>query len=141
MKKINKIIKTTDGFLVSYKNKITLISVFLIFICHIVYFIKSSDSVYMKILMAFISSAVFLGAFFGIKFVLDIRNKFAPLNNVAGYIFDMLCFLTALFITAAFIYDFILTFDGFNLIVISAVLAFLNAVAAARVKNKKIKGG
>ena len=134
---MEKLIKITDGFLTAHKNKITLISIAFIFVCHIMYFIASGDSVYVKILMAFMSSAAFLGAFYGIKLVLIIRNRFAPLSRVIGYIFDMLCVFAALFLTAAFLYDFVLSFDGFDLVIFSIVLAFLNAVALTRVKVKK----
>ena len=132
-------IKATDGFFMTHKTKITLISAAFIFICYTAYCFKSLDTVYMKIVMGFIALTVFAGVFFGIKFILLLKNRFAPLKGTAGYIFDMLCVLSALFLTAAFFYGFVLSFEGFNLIFIPAFLAFFDAVVSARIKIKKRK--
>ena len=129
----------TPRFFAAHKNKIMLVSIAFIVICHIAYFIAGHDSVFIKVFMTFMASAVFLGAFFGIKFILNIRNRFAPLGKISGYAFDVLCVLAALFVTAAFLYDFVFSLGGFNLVVFSAALAFLNAAVRSRVNNKNNK--
>ena len=73
--------------------------------------------------------------FYGVKLLLNIRNRLMPVNKYAGYIFDTLCVLSALFAIFSFLYGFILTFEGFNLIIFASMSGFLNAVVFARVKN------
>ena len=121
--------------MIKNKNKIMLAPVGFIIICCVCYFIAGADKAATKIFMVFLTPAAFACMFYGIKTLLRARNKFMPLNKIAGYIFDILCAAAALFITGAFLYDFILTFDGADLIVISVALAFFNAVVSARVKN------
>ena len=132
---MDKICNNADKFFKAGKNKIMLGSVFYMLACCIVYFAASGDKVSMKGLMAFLTPAVFAGVFYGIKFILRIRNRFAPTGRSAGFVFDMLCVLAALAVSGAFLYDFILTFDGANLVILSAASALFNAVICARVKN------
>ena len=139
MTKLIKIINITDRFLINHKNKIMLAFIAFLQVCCIIYCTVSEDRVSAKTVMIFIVSAVFLIIFFGIAFVLRVRNKFMPLNLTAGYIYDMLLVIFALSVILAFIYDYILTFDGFNLIIFSVFSAFLNAVVSARVRNQKNK--
>ena len=132
-------IHNTDKFLTGYKNKIMLISIAFIIACCIGYFAVSADKISTKAFIIFLISLVFLSAFYGIKFLLNVRNKFMPLNLIAGYILDMLCAAFAVFVIFMFIYDFILTFDGFNLIIFSVFSALLNAIIFARVKDQRLK--
>ena len=129
---MDKIIKITDGFIQNHKNKIMLISLAVIFTGLIGYFIKSADEVRMKTFVVFLSSGAFLCAFYGIKFLQRIKNKIMPIHKFAVYIVDMLCFLFALVAFFLELYDFILTFDGFDLIICSVAAAFFNAVARSR---------
>ena len=131
---MDKIIKAADGFIQNYKNKIMLISIAAIFIGFIGYFIKSADEVSMKGFVVFLSSLAFLCAFYGIKFLLRMKNKIMPMHKYAGYIFDMFCLALAAAVIFAELYDFILTFDGFNLVICSVMAAFMNAVVRARAK-------
>ncbi|MCL2096848.1 MAG: hypothetical protein FWH10_08105 [Oscillospiraceae bacterium] len=141
MNRIARIIKTSDKFIVSHKNKIALCSLIYIFICYVIYFAVSGDRVYTKIIVLFLISTAFLAAFYGIKSLLNLRNKlrnkFMPLNLTAGYTADISCIIPTVLIIIACLYDFILTFDGFNLIILSVFSAILNAVISARVKNLK----
>ena len=129
---MDKIIKTTDGFIKKYKNKIMLVSVAVIFTGFICYFIKGADRDSFKVLIVFLSASAFFCAFYGIKLLLYVRNKIMPLHKIAGYIFDMLCLLLALVVIFSGLYDFVLTFDGFNLIILSVAAAFFNAVTRSR---------
>jgi hypothetical protein len=129
---MNKIIKITDSFIKNHKNKIMLISLAVIFTGFIGYFIKSTDNIQMKAFVVFLSSGAFLCAFYGIKLLQRIKNKIMPIHKFAVYIVDMLCLLFALAVILAEIYDFILTFDGFNLIICSVITAFFNAVTRSR---------
>lgn len=132
---MSKIIKISDAFLINNKNKIMLASVAFMLVCCIGYFAVSDDKVSSKGLIIFLMSAVFLGMFYGIKLLLTVRNRIMPMNIFAGYIFDLVCVLFALFVTFTFLYDFILNFDGYNLIIFSVAAGFLNAVVFARIKN------
>jgi len=129
---MDKIIKITDGFMKNHRDKIMLISIAVIFMGFIGYFIKSNDGVRTKAFVVFLASGAFLCAFYGIKFLQYIKNKIMPIHKFAVYIVDMVCLLFALVVVFAEIYDFILTFDGFNLIICSVVTAFFNAVARSR---------
>ena len=141
MRKITKIIKITDRFLVNHKNKIMLGSLAFILFCSICYFIVSADKNSVKILIVFLLSAAFLCTFYPVKFLLNIRNKFSDSvsagNKFAGYINDIIFVFVSLFFILIFLYDFIFTFEGFNLIIFSIMSAVLNAVIFSRVKNSE----
>ena len=136
---MKKIIRVTDAFLIKHKNKIMLVSVVFMLVCCIVYFAVSNDKVSRKGFIVFIMLAVFLGMFYGIKLLLNTRNRIMTMHVFTGYIFDLVCVMVSLFVIFAFLFDFILTFEGYNLIIFSIMSGLLNAVIFARIKNLDIK--
>jgi len=110
-----------------------LVFIAVIFICFICYLIISADGKSMKALAVFLSLSAFVCAFYGIKFLLYVRNKIMPLHKTAGYIIDMFFLLSALAVIFVLIYNFIFTLEGFNLIICSVAAAFFNAVIRSRV--------